>query len=266
MNEKNFDYLKDQVKFTGFGDTLEAELKEKMRKQVPEFQLYHNTKFGNDVATATLHFKKSEQSDMYFFNKYDLTLKLENNPDMMKQTFFINKGNNITLKETYNLMSGRAVNKDLTNKEGQVYNAWVQMDFKETDRNGNYQLKQYHQNYGFDLAKELAKHPIKELIGEQDKERLMESLQKGNRQAVTFLKEGLEQRTYIEANPRFKSVNIYDSSMQRVHSQSQKEKNAPEQSVKQETKKESRKQGADEGEGFAEPKQKRSRKKGQSIS
>jgi hypothetical protein len=265
MNQKNFDYLRDQVKFTGFGEALENDLSEKMQKQSPEFQLYHNTKFGNDVATATLHFKKSEQSEMYFFNKYDLTLKQEANPEMMKQTFYINKGNNITLKEGYNLMSGRAVNKDLTNKEGQVYNAWLQMDFKETDKNGNYQMKQFHKNYGFDLAKELAKHPIKELTGEQDKERLMESLQKGNRQAVTFTKEGNEQQMFIEANPRFKSLNIYDSSMRRVHSQSQKEKIAPERSVKQDAKSESRKQGADEGEGLAEPKQKRSRRKNQSI-
>ena len=139
------------------------------------------------------------------------------------------------------------------------------MDFKETDKNGNYQLKHYHQNYGFDLANELAKHPIKELANEQDKARLMESLQRGNRQAVTFIKEGTEQRMFMEANPRFKTLTIYDSSMQRVHSQSQKEKNAPDQSEKQETKKEGRKQGADEGEGFDQPKQKRNRKKGQSI-
>jgi hypothetical protein len=266
MNPKNYEYLKDQVKFTGFGDALENELKEKMQKQTPEFQLYHNAKFGNDVATATLHFKKSEHSDMYFFNRYDLTLKQESNPDMLKQTFYINKGNSITVKEAYNLMSGRAVNKDLTNKEGVVYNAWIQMDFKETDKNGNYGLKHFHQNYGFDLEKELAKHPIKELAGEQEKARLIESLQKGNRQAVAFIKEGNEQRMFIEANPRFKTINVYDSSMQRIHSQSQKEKNAPEQSVRQEAKKESRKQGADEGDGFDQPKQKRSRKKGQSIS
>ncbi|RPD44055.1 hypothetical protein [Paracnuella aquatica] len=267
MNQKNFDYLKDQVKFTGFGDSLEPEMKEKMQKQVPEFQLYHNAKFGNDVSTAVLHFKKSEQTDMYFFNKYELTLKLENNADMMKQTFFIGKANNVTLKEAYNLMNGRAVNKDLNNKEGQAYNAWLQMDFKETDKNGNYQLKHFHQNYGFDLAKELAKHPIKELASEQDKTRLLESLQKGNRQAVTFLKEGNEQRMYVEANPRFKSVNIYDGSMQRVHSQSQKEKNTSEQSVKQNAKKENQKQEVgDEGGDFDQPKQKRSRRKGQSIS
>ena len=30
MNEKNFDYLKDQIKFTGFGDALENDLKVKL--------------------------------------------------------------------------------------------------------------------------------------------------------------------------------------------------------------------------------------------
>ncbi|MBK0668178.1 hypothetical protein GZZ95_27560, partial [Klebsiella pneumoniae] len=32
MNQKNFEYLCDQVKFTGFGEGLENELKEKMQK------------------------------------------------------------------------------------------------------------------------------------------------------------------------------------------------------------------------------------------
>lgn len=270
MNEKNFDYLKDQVKFTGFGDAFENELREKMHKQAPEFQLYHNTKFGKDVATATLHFKKSEQSDMYFFNKYDLTLKLESNPDMMKQTFFINRGNNVTLKEAYNLMSGRAVNKDLTNKEGQVYNAWIQMDFKETEKNGNYQLKHYHQNYGFDLAKELAKHPIKEIAGEQEKTRLMESLQRGNRQAVTFTKEGNEQRVFIEANPRFKTINVYDNNMQRLNTkqgQSEKHGEGEGRTAKQVSKNESQKQSAaDDSDEMPKASNKRRKKQSNSIS
>jgi hypothetical protein len=30
MNEKNFEYLRDQVKFTGFGQDLEAVLKENL--------------------------------------------------------------------------------------------------------------------------------------------------------------------------------------------------------------------------------------------
>ena len=265
MNQKNFEYLRDQVKYTGFGEGLENELRAKMQQQAPEFQLNHRTKFGNDELAATLHFRKSEQTDMYFFNRYQVSLTPEHAKDKMEQSFYINKEGSVTLKEAYNLMNGRAVNKDLTSKEGQAYNAWLQLDFREVDKQGNYPLKQFHQNYGFDLEKALAKHPIKELTREQDKTKLMESLQKGNRQAVTFSKDGAEQRMFIEANPRFKSINVYDSNLQRVHSQSQKEKNSPEQSVKQETKK-GQKLEADGNESLDGPKQKRGQKKGQSIS
>lgn len=55
-----------------------------------------------------------------------------------------------------------AVDKDLTNKEDMAYNAWLQMDFKQTE-NGNFKIKQFHQKYGFELDKALEKHPIKEL-------------------------------------------------------------------------------------------------------
>ncbi len=218
MNQKNFEYLKDQVKFTGFGEGLENELKERMQKQTPKFLLLHEGSFGKDETISTLHFRKSDQSDMYFFNKYDLTLKQENKPEALTQTFYLNKGSNITLKEAYNLMNGRAVNKDLTNKEGQAYNAWIQLDIKNSDKNGNFKIKQFHQNYGFDLEKELSKLAIKELSNEQGKTALLQSLQKGNRQAVTFALNGNEQRQYIEANPQFKSITIYDTNMNRQRS------------------------------------------------
>ena len=223
MNQKNFEYLRDQIKFTGFGEGLENELKEGMQKQSPQFLLLHQGSFQKDDTISTLHFKKSGQSDMYFFNKYDLTLKQENKPGAMTQTFYLNKGNSITLKEAYNLMNGRAVNKDLANREGQVYNAWVQLDMKDTGQNGNYKMKQFHQNYGFDLEKPLSKLPIKELSNGNDKSALLNSLHKGNRQAVTFLQNGNEQRRFIEANPQFKTINIYDSNMQRLGSRQTKD-------------------------------------------
>lgn len=122
------------------------------------------------------------------------------------------------------------------------------MDFKETDRIGNYQIKQYHQNYGYDLEKELAKRPIKELTNEQDKTKLMESLKKGNRQAVTFVKEGGEQKMFIEAAPKFKAVNVYDSNMQRLSSKQTKgetQAQGESNTAKQGAKKESRNQGVD---------------------
>ncbi len=266
MNQKNFEYLRDQVKYTGFGEGLETELKEKLGKQTQDFKLNHTAQYGNDTATSELHFSKSNQSDMYFFNSYKVSLKKENVSDNMEQTFYINKGNNITLKEAYNLMSGRAVNKDLTNKDNQMYNAWVQMDFKQADNNGNYKLKQYHQNYGFDIDQVLAKHPIKELGNVEHKSNLLDSLKKGNRQSVTFIHDGAEQKNYIEANPQFKTITIYDSNMQRlVNSQSKVEKQAEGESssVKQENKKATQRNDDD---GPALPKAAQKKQKKQSLS
>lgn len=265
MNEKNSDYLKDQLKYTGFGEGLQNELKEKMEKQTPEFQLNHSQKFGKDEVSATLHFKKSNESEMYFFNRYDAALKPEKEADTIQQTFYINKESNITLKEGYNLMSGRAVNKDLTTKEGQKYNAWVQMDFKDTDNSGNFKMKQFHQNYGYNMEQALAKLPIKELASDTDKAALIQSLEKGNRQAVTFVQEGKEQRHFIEANPQYKNITVYDGNMQRVvNSQAQKEKESQGQSVKQDLKKEL-KAGDDESDAVPKNGQKSKKKRGVSV-
>ena len=230
MNEKNFQFLRDQIKYSGFGEGLEDALKENLIRQAPEFALQHQATFGRDLTTTSLQFNRSATSDMYFLNSYMVSLKKDQNDQKMNQTFYIGKENNITLKEGYNLMSGRAVNKDLVNKEGKIYNAWLQLDFKQTDNNGNFKTKQYHQNYGFDLQRELAKHPIKELSTEQDRSRLIESLQKGNRQMVTFLDATGERKGFIEANPQFKNLTVYDQNMHVVgRRQEQTEKQSVEQ-------------------------------------
>ncbi|MBC7886667.1 MAG: hypothetical protein H7Z13_02175 [Ferruginibacter sp.] len=268
MNEKNFDYLNKQIKFTGFGEGHSDELKDKIQQQTPEFTIFHQQDFGKDNTVATLQFKKSDDSDMYFFNRFNLLVKNEQQSDPVKQTFYIsNKEDNITLKEAYNLMNGRAVNKELSTKEGEKYNAWLQLDFKAIDKNGNYETKRFHQNYGYDLEQTLGKHPIKELSNEVDKGRLMESLQRGNRQSVTFQNEGKEQKVFIEAAPQFKSLNFYDVNMKRINAQTLYEKQGEVQTEKQEAKKESIKEKVtdDDGEGPKQS-QKKSRKKSQGIS
>jgi hypothetical protein len=235
MNEKNFEYLRDQVKYSGFGEGLENQLKENIKRQPPEFTLQHQATFGKDEVNSALHFKRSATTDMYFFNSYMASMKQEQATEKMNQTFYVGKDNNITLKEGYNLMNGRAINKDLTNKEGKIYNAWLQMDFKQTDSAGNFKLKQFHSNYGFDLEKELAKHPIKELQNTQDKSRMLDSLQKGNRQSVTFVENGKEQRRYVEANPQFKTLTVFDVNMHKLgnrQSQQVSQSNAQKQEQK----------------------------------
>lgn len=66
----------------------------------------------------------------------------------------------------------------------------------------------------------LEKHPIKELTNEQDKTRLVVSLQKDNRQSVTFVQNGNEQKHFIEANPQFRENIIVQSKLLRTKARS----------------------------------------------
>ncbi|MGG7666930.1 hypothetical protein [Dyadobacter sp. BHUBP1] len=225
MNQKNLDYLQAQVKYTGFGEGLESQLAEQIKSGAMTFSLTHQAFYGKDEAVATLHFKKSSQ-DNYFFNSYDLAVKQEGMQVPLKQSFFLGYDNNFTLKEAYNLLSGRSVYKELAKliddgngrleAKGEKYHAWVKLDFGDKDKNDNYKEKRYHQNWGFDLDAVLSKLPIKELADPKEKERLIASLQKGNVHAVTFAIAGNEVRRYIEAVPQFRSINQYNADMERV--------------------------------------------------
>ncbi len=242
MNEKNLQYLKDQLKYTGFGETFDAELRENILKGDKDFKVIHtgimnNGVPNNDTVTVELNFKISDQSDMCFFNSYKVNLQKEENKPGLEQTFYINNNStSITLKEAYNLMEGRSVNKDLKTKDGETYNAWISLNFKETDNSGNFKLNQYHQNYGYDLEASLEKHSIKELLTPQYKEDLINSLKKGNLQSVTFVVGGEERKQFVEANPQFKTVKVYDSSLQRINdreSKNEKQSQSKEKSATQ---------------------------------
>lgn len=222
MNQKNFDYLKDGLKYLGFGEGLNKKLEEQLASGKPEFQMKTVNEYGRDKVNYTLDFRKSDSSDMYFFNKYTASFKPESESPEKAQTFYIKKNAGITAKEAYNLLNGRAVNKDLTNHDGQQYNAWLQIDWNQKDDKGNHKFKTIHEAYGYDLDKELSKHPIKELNEPATKERLMQSLERGNLHQVTFMKGDREDKMFIEANPQFKTVNIYDSRLKKVYQEHEK--------------------------------------------
>ncbi|GAC1313759.1 MAG: hypothetical protein NVSMB24_37490 [Mucilaginibacter sp.] len=262
MNEKNYDYLKNQVKFLGFGEGLEKELSEMIQTGQPAFKLDHQVKFNNDDVSSTLHFQKSKESDMYFFNSFDMAYKPTGHDDVLQQTYFVGKENNLTLKEHYNMLEGRAVYKEFNRlqevqEEGktrykatdETYMAWTQLNFKETDKDGNFPSRKL---FNFDLDKTLAKYPIKELEDHYDKSRLVASLEKGNLQKATITEEGKDQKVSIAANPIDKGLKFYDSNMQRLEIkqiQVQKQElgegiaEGENNTVRQENKKENQKQG-----------------------
>ena len=215
MNEQNLKYLQDNIKYHGFGETLDPELENQLAKGQGEFSLAFKTEVNKKEIESTLHFKKSDTTDMYFFNKYDTRLKNDKD-ETMAQTFYLNNSSGVTLKEAYNLLNGRAVHKELTSKEDQKYKAWIQLDFSAKDKNGNYERKQFHENYGYNVKEALSYYPIKEMQKEDDLKTLVRSLEKGNVQMVTLETPGKDLKVFIEANPQYKGINVYTNKMQRL--------------------------------------------------
>ncbi len=219
MNNENFQYLTDNLKYMGFGENLKTELEKNLNEGKPEFQLQYQAEINKKPFTATLNFRKSDSSDMYFFNNYHASLK-KNNGEKAEQTFYLNKGKGVTGKEAFNLLDGRAVQKDLVTKEGQPYKAWIQLDFENKDAKNNFEVKQYHENYGYDLKAAVEKFAVAEMKDPDKEKALMQSLQKGNVQSVTIEVNGESHKMFIEANPQFKKVDLYDNNMKLVAKES----------------------------------------------
>ena len=216
--QKNLDYIGNQIKYLGFGEGFNESLKEAMQSGSDKIDFPISKEFpsvGEKIIPIdyTLHFSKGKESNMYFLNSYSAQLNL---PDLTPenkhaQTFYLNKGKGFTAKEAFNLLSNRAVNKDLTNKEGETYNAWVQL--KPYDNNGekeNRDFQIFNENYGYDLKAALSKLPIKEMETPETEARLMNSLKKGNLQSVTFSDIDGNIKKYIEAVPQYKNINVYN--------------------------------------------------------
>jgi hypothetical protein len=212
MNNENFQYLSDNLKYMGFGENLKTDLERNLSEGKADFQLHYKAEINKKPFEVAMNFRKSDSSDMYFFNNYHASLE-KGNGEKAEQTFYLNKGKGVTGKEAFNLLEGRSVHKDLVTKEGQPYKAWMQLDFENKDKKNNFEVKQFHEKYGFDLKAAIEKFPITDLK-EADKEKaLMQSLQKGNVQSVTIEKDGSSHKMFIEADPQYKKVNLYDSNM-----------------------------------------------------
>lgn len=215
MNNDNLKFLSDRIKFAGFGEELNAGLQKAMQEGKPEFQLQFATEFNKKPFEATLNFRKSDETDMYFFNSYNASLT-RNDGEKVEQKFYLNNGKGITAKEAFNLLDGRAVHKDLVTKEGQPYKAWLQLNPEVRDKNNNAEVKQIHEKYGYNLEAAVGKLAVAELNDPKKKDELMASLQKGNVQSITIEKDGSTNKMFIEADPRYKTVKLYDAQMKLV--------------------------------------------------
>ena len=139
-----------------------------------------------------LSFSK-DQAGNYQLNGFQAKIYIETQSSVARQHYFELIGD-IDANRAYQLLEGRSVLQG---------DRWIQLDFNDKDAQGNYRIKEFHASFGYDLEKVLRALPIKEIQEKATDYQLLDNLKQGSRQAVSFLREGREQRYYIEANPQF---------------------------------------------------------------
>lgn len=125
-NQENFEYLKRTLKYLGFGENLSSALEARLKEGKDKFTLGASAVFDTvatkDIVNYELRFSKSSTTDNYFLNNYQAVLEKGSTTgkgyEPISQVFELNKGNDITAKEAYNLLSGRSIQKkaDIPNK------------------------------------------------------------------------------------------------------------------------------------------------------
>lgn len=127
MNKSNVEYLQRNLKYLGFGTALNEVLEEKIAEGKDEFEITSSAQFDNkhslkdknnpkDIINYQLNFIKSSITDNFFLNSYNASLE-KGRPgkklDPIRQTFYVNRGNDVTAKEAYNLLNGRSILKKM---------------------------------------------------------------------------------------------------------------------------------------------------------
>nr|WP_199001416.1 hypothetical protein [Flavobacterium sp. ASV13] len=198
--------LEVQLKNTGF-----AQVWDKVLHQMKEEQLnfyipvsYHISE--KERLDHSLHFGKDVQG-AYRFEGFTSTLHTDSIPSGRSTHHFKNEASEyFNVDEAYNMLAGRSVLKNGT---------WKQFNFYDKDLSENYRMHEFPQDYGYRVENVLALLPLKNTDGEAFYN-LCSSLKEGKRQETVLLIEGREVKTFIETNPRFKTLNFYNDRMQKI--------------------------------------------------
>ncbi|MEI6949624.1 hypothetical protein V9K67_20725 [Paraflavisolibacter sp. H34] len=209
MNVQNLEYLEDNLLRLGFSRELFPALRKNMEQRFPQFVLIVNKTLEQAEIRASLLFEKMEGTNLYFFTRYDAQLNPERNG--LRQAFPVYKGKGASLKEACNLLQGRAVYTHLSCPGEQRRAAWFQLDLQAMGEDGNYKVRRYEGRNSFDLEQVLEHYPISELRNPLQRELLVLSLRKGNCPAVWLERVGGADRMHIIADPRSRSLIVYDA-------------------------------------------------------
>ena len=229
-SDNNLKALRDAVIKAGF-EKVVGKLSGQISKGLGEFTLPLSYYISKDQKMDFNLSLNKDPDGSYRFDQYKAALSKDGDPKQTKSQVFSVK-DAISAVQAQNLLAGGAIQKKVLGMAAESVSKWIQLDFNDKDSAGNHKLKQFHKDYGFDLQKVVGQLNLKENKSPKDQKALLDILADGGRQAVTLLRGLKEEKFSIEANPQFKTLNIFDAhdkkiSMAQAQGQPKKELSEP---------------------------------------
>lgn len=213
-SDRNLSDLKEAVTKAGFED-VGSKLSQQIKQGQREFSLplsYYISE--NQKMDINLSFAK-DASGVYKFEKYQAALTDISKPQEPKKQVF-SSDDQISASQAQNLLSGRAIKIETFDINAGSKSKWIQLDFNDQDPSGNHKLKEFHKDYGFDLQKAISQLGVKESLTAKDQQVLLDALSRGEKPQVTIIRGGKEVQLSIEANPQYKTLNVYDEHEKKI--------------------------------------------------
>ncbi|WP_316633055.1 hypothetical protein [uncultured Flavobacterium sp.] len=205
-HENNKKTLEYQLKSIGFHDSYNKVL-EFMKQEQSQFSVpvsYYISE--KEKIEHSLYFLKDPEGG-YQFDGFRSILENYSTPYVRSTHYFkYEKSESFNIEQVYNLLAGRAVFGN---------GSWRQFNLNDQDLYDNYRVKEFPEAYGYNVEKILSVLPLK-TSDQLEFSSLVASLKDGGRKEAILLKDGAEQNIFIEANPQYKSLNIYNESLKKI--------------------------------------------------
>lgn len=200
--------LTEQAMAMGFsveGKSIEKQ----MANAADHFQVGHSFyKSDTDRMDYNLMFEKDE-SGIFQFEKYGAALTNEQSGEVRKQQFSVTD-EPVTALKASNLLSGRSVQQEVKDGQGNIQKSWIKLDFNDKDLEGNHKVKRFLNDFGFDLEKSIDALKINESRLQESKEQLVTALKNGEKKEVVMNVAGKDKVVFIEVNAQMRTFNFYD--------------------------------------------------------
>ena len=195
--------VSDQLYKKGFG-RLASKAEIQVAKEAPEFKL-RDSKYVNENETLNheITFVRDNEGK---YQLRDLNVALRNEAKQSdSKTLLISNddGYALTREQTYNLLCGRSV---------EITGRWIKVDFNDQTADGRFKIKELGRIPDYDIKESLKKLSIPEI----ELDRLTQKLKEGGKQMIQLRNDGDTKQVYVEANPMFRSITIYDEKQRKI--------------------------------------------------